>query len=103
VEVDHLLRARVSASAARAFLVALVRREHAVAHLSDGLLRRAVEFDTRFASLGLGFVDGTVMALAERLGLPILTFDFRDFRATAPARGHWRLVVDEAGYRAAVS
>lgn len=38
------------------------------------------------------------MALAERHGLPILTFDFAHFRATKPARGHWRLVVDEARY-----
>jgi len=33
------------------------------------------------------------MALAERDDLPILTFDFRDFRATQPRRGYWRLVV----------
>lgn len=38
------------------------------------------------------------MALAERHELPILTFDFAHFRATKPARGHWKLVVDEARY-----
>jgi hypothetical protein len=38
------------------------------------------------------------MAFAERHDLPILTFDFRDFRATAPERGDWRLVVDESRY-----
>jgi hypothetical protein len=38
------------------------------------------------------------MALAERRRLPILTFDFEHFRATRPARGYWRLIVDENRY-----
>jgi hypothetical protein len=53
---------------------------------------------TRFADLDLGFVDGAVMALAERMRVPILTFDFGHFRATRPARGLWHLVVDEPRY-----
>ncbi len=99
VEVDQLLRARVSPTAARAFLEAMARGEHTVAFGSGRLLRRAVEIDAGFADLGLGLVDATVMALAERHDLPILTFDFEHFRATQPTRGHWRLVVDEARYR----
>jgi hypothetical protein len=39
------------------------------------------------------------MAVAERQKLPILTFDFEDFRATRPSRGFWRLVVDESRYQ----
>jgi hypothetical protein len=35
------------------------------------------------------------MAYAERHDLPILTFDFRDFRATSSTRGPWRLVLSE--------
>jgi predicted nucleic acid-binding protein len=70
VEVDQLLRTRVG----------------------------AVEIDARFADLGLGLVDGCVMAIAERMRAPILTFDFEHFRATRPASGFWRLVVDEARY-----
>jgi len=77
--------------------------EHVVAHLSGELVRRAVEIDARFGDLDLGFVDAAVMAVAERLDLPILTFDVGHFRAAPPARGHWRLVVDEDAYRAAVS
>ena len=42
------------------------------------------------------------MAYAERHDLPILTFDFADFRATGPDRGHWRLFVDEALYAHAI-
>ena len=54
--------------------------------------------DARFADLDLGFVDGCVMAVAERMQAPILTFDFEHFRATRPTHGFWRLVVDEARY-----
>lgn len=98
VEVDQLLRARVGARAARLFLEALAAGEHTVAFLSAGLLRRAVEIDARFADLDLGLVDGCVMAIAESMRAPILTFDFEHFRATRPARGFWQLVVDEARY-----
>jgi len=99
VEVDQLLRARVSAAAARSFLAAMAGGEHSVAFVSPGLLRRAVEIDAGFADLGLGLVDATVMALAEQLALPIFTFDFEHFRATRPRRGYWQLVVDEQRYR----
>jgi predicted nucleic acid-binding protein len=101
VEVDQLLRARVSSAAARSFLEAMGRGEHTVAFGSARLLRRAGEIDRGFADLGLGLVDATVMALAEQHELPILTFDFEHFRATRPRRGFWRLVVDEQRYRQA--
>ena len=101
VEVDQLLRHRVSAEAARLFLSSMAQGEHMVTFLSPGLLRRAVEIDSRYRDLDLGFADSAVMAVAERTELPILTFDFQDFRATTPSRGHWKLVVDEARYREA--
>jgi predicted nucleic acid-binding protein len=98
VEVDQLLRSRVGAHSARLFLAALSAREHTVAQLSPGLLRRAVEIDASFADLGLGYTDSAVMAIAERDQLPILTFDFEHFRAARPARGFWQLVIDEHRY-----
>ena len=98
VETDQLLRARVGSHAARLFLAAIAAGEHAVAHLTAGLLRRAVEIDAGFADLNLGFADAAVMAVAERDDLPILTFDFEHFRATRPRRGFWELVIDEARY-----
>ena len=98
VEVDQLLRSRVSSHAASLFLSAVASGEHTVAFLSSGLLRRAVELDTNFADLGLGLADTAVMACAERHDVPILTFDFAHFRATRPRSGYWRLVVDEARY-----
>jgi predicted nucleic acid-binding protein len=65
-------------------------------------MRRAVELDSKYADLNLGVVDSCVMAIAERHDLPILTFDFRDFRATESATGPWRLAIDEHAYRQAV-
>lgn len=103
IEVDQLLRGRVSASSARAFFSGLVEGDHSVEFVTSGLLRRAVEIDAQFADLDLGLVDASVMAVAERHRLPVLTFDFPHFRATQPARGFWRLVVDEFQYAKATT
>jgi uncharacterized protein len=101
-EVDHLLRARVGAHAARLFLEAVATGAHAVGYLTPALLRKAVAIDARFASLDLGLVDASVMALAEREQLPVLTFDFEDFRAAPPTAGSWQLVIDEGRYLDAI-
>lgn len=102
VEADHLLRRRWGPHAARSLLASVVAGEHSAGFLSPGLLRRAAEIDAQYPALNLGLVDAAVMAYAERHELPVLTFDFADFRAARPVRGHWRLVVDEARYAAAV-
>ena len=99
VEVDHLLRTRLGARAARSFLSSVSEGDYTAAFLSPRLLVRATEIDAHYAGLDLGFVDASVMAYAERHDLPILTFDFEDFRAAPPPRGYWRLVVDERRYR----
>jgi uncharacterized protein len=99
VEVDQLLRSRVGGHTARLFLEALAAGEHLVVNLSPALLRRAVEIDSTFADLELGYTDAAVMAVADRDQLPVLTFDFQHFRATRPAPGFWQLVVDEHRYQ----
>jgi uncharacterized protein len=101
-EVDHLLRARVGTYAARLFLDAVAKGSHEVGYLTPDLLRRAVAIDARFAALDLGLVDGFVMAFAERHQLPVLTFDFEDFRAAPPSAGSWQLVIDEGRYLDAI-
>lgn len=102
VEVDQLLRARVHRDAGAAFLAAVATGEHVVEFMTQGLVQRAAEIDMRYLDLDLGFVDSAIMAYAERHDLPILTFDFEDFRAAPPEGGFWRLVVDEQRYREAV-
>lgn len=95
VEADYLIRNRVGAPAARAFLEAVVDGTHEVAYMTAGLVKRAAELDRQYADLNLGFVDAAVMAIAERHRMPIFTFDFRGFRATESASGPWRLAIDE--------
>ena len=102
VEVDQLLRSRANRDVRGAFLTAMATGEHTVDFMTEGLLRRAAQLDARYRDLDLGFVDAAVMAYAERHDLPILTFDFEDFRAAPPEGGYWRLVVDEERYREAV-
>jgi predicted nucleic acid-binding protein len=102
VEVDHILSSRAGSAAARAFLKATVGGERQIAYPSAGVLRRAVELDFQYADLSLGLVDTCVMAIAERHEMPILTFDFTDFRATESASGPWRLAIEEHVYLNAV-
>jgi predicted nucleic acid-binding protein len=97
-----MARDRVGDIAARKFLKDMAGGIHEVAYLTPGLMRRAVELDSKYADLKLGFVDSCVMAIAERHELQILTFDFRDFRATESVTGPWRLAIDEQTYRRAV-
>lgn len=99
VEVDHLVRRRVGDEAARRFMKTVVGGTHEIAFVTQGLMRRAVELDGKYADLNLGLVDACVMAIAERHELPIFTFDFTDFRATESATGPWRLAIDEHVYR----
>lgn len=96
VEADYLLRNRVGERSARLLLKALAEGEHDVGYLTTTLFRRAVEIDVQYLDLDLGFADAAVMAIAERFDLPVLTFDFRAFRATRPRNGHWSLIVDES-------
>ncbi len=94
-EADYMLRSRRGPWSARALLAAATTGAHTPAFLSPGLLSRAAELDAHYADLDLGLVDASIMAYAERHDLPILTFDFRDFRATESSRGPWRLVLSE--------
>lgn len=98
VEADYLIRSRAGASAARAFLKSIAKGTHEVAYMTAGLMQRAAELDAKYADLNLGFVDASVMAIAERHEMPIFTFDFRGFRATESATGPWRLALDEHLY-----
>jgi predicted nucleic acid-binding protein len=52
------------------------------------LLQRAMDIDRQHADLGLGLVDASVVALAERLGVyRLATRDLRHFSAVRLGRG----------------
>ena len=102
-ECDTLLRARDSHEAARRFLEALAAGVYVRVALSPSVFADAIFIDRHYADLGLGIVDASVMALAASTRSPILTFDFRDFRAAPPPHGGaWDLVVDESEYARSV-
>jgi predicted nucleic acid-binding protein len=66
----------------RVFMQDLSRGAFTYAPPSIGQISRAIEVDRRFANLGLGLVDGSVVALAESLGVRRLaTRDVRHFAA----------------------
>lgn len=99
VEADALIRARVGHAAARAFIESLAGGIPRRVPLAETLFMRSVEIDRRYADLGLGLADASVMALAESESAAILTFDFEHFRAAPRPDGRaWDLVVDEARY-----
>lgn len=87
-EVDYLLGVRFGEAARRAFLSDLAAQRYDVACLEAGDYRMVAELDTRYADLGLGLADCSVVVLAERYETRrLLSFDERHFRAVAPLQG----------------
>jgi predicted nucleic acid-binding protein len=69
---------------------------HILDRPTDAEHRRSLQLLERYASAGLDLSDSMVMAMAEARKALILTWDFRHFRGSAPARGrHWPLLVQE--------
>jgi len=84
-EVDYLLGVRFGEAARRAFLSDLAARRYDVACLEAGDYRTVAELDARYADLGLGLADCSILVLAERYETRrLLSFDERHFRAVAP-------------------
>jgi predicted nucleic acid-binding protein len=92
-ELDYFLRDERQAM--RQFMQDLGRGAFTYASPTVGQLARAMEVDRRFAELGLGFVDGSIVALAESVGVRRLaTRDVRHFTAVRLRNGQaFELVV----------
>ncbi|HET7294953.1 MAG TPA: PIN domain-containing protein [Vicinamibacteria bacterium] len=83
-EVAYLIRERLGARAERVFVSALARGELGVQNLVPADVDRCSELLERYPEIG--FVDATVVAVAERLKLRRLaTTDRRHFAAIHPA------------------
>ena len=79
-EVDYFLRDERPAM--RAFMDDLAQGAFTYAPPALDQLKRAMEIDRRYADLGLGLVDASVVVLAEMLGVRRLaTRDVRHFAA----------------------
>jgi predicted nucleic acid-binding protein len=87
-EVDYMLRRRLGAHAARAFLADLADGRFQV----DGLTREehgiVLSLHDRYVGLDLGLTDLSVIVLAHRHRTRrLVTFDERDFRPVSPIQG----------------
>jgi predicted nucleic acid-binding protein len=79
-EVDYFLRDERQAM--QVFMQDLATGAFTYAPPTIGQLAPAMDVDRRFAGLGLGLVDGSIVALAESLGIRRLaTRDVRHFAA----------------------
>ncbi len=82
-EVAHLLRNRLGEAVERRFVDSLVKRELTVEPLQAPDLDRCAQLLERYRDIG--FVDATVVAMAERLRLQsIVTTDRRHFAQVRP-------------------
>lgn len=87
-EVDYLLGVRFGEAARRAFLSDLAAQRYEVACLEASDYATVASLDARYADLGLGLADCSVVVLAERYETRrLLSFDERHFRAVSPLQG----------------
>jgi len=86
-EADHLATTRGGSHALRAFRADV----RAGAYLVDWwptAAREAAEVADRYADLGIGLTDASLVVLAARVdSVDVATFDERHFRAVRPLRG----------------
>ena len=86
-EVDHLIAARGGRAALSALRADLAAGAYLVEWWS-GAIASAVAIAERYADSGVGLVDASLVALAERLQtVSIATLDERHFRAVRPLAG----------------
>ncbi|MBM4260791.1 MAG: PIN domain-containing protein [Deltaproteobacteria bacterium] len=84
-EAAYLLLTHLGTAAEQQLVQSVVKGEFAVEGLTHADYRRALDLLRRYESARLGFVDATVMAIAERLNVQrILTTDRRDFSIVRP-------------------
>jgi predicted nucleic acid-binding protein len=66
-------------------VTAVARGELTVVDLKRDDNARCADLINRYADLGLGLVDASIVAVAERLGVTLLaTINHRDFRVVQP-------------------
>lgn len=83
-EIDYLLSSAIGFNAQLAFYQDLVAPAYVVTDLGKDGHRRVMDLNRDHRDLGLGFVDASVMATAETLGLGrVATTDRRHFGAVS--------------------
>lgn len=97
-ELDYLLATRVSQRAQRALLAEVGRGVYRLAELEADEVLAAERVIGRYASLGIGLADASIVVLASRYGIrDVLTLDERHFRAMRGPNGRpFRLLPADA-------
>jgi len=84
-EIDYLVASRLGVEVELAMLRAVARGEMRLEGLTARDLQRCVEIVEKYADSDIGFVDASIVALAERLGVTrVLTLDRRHFAMFRP-------------------
>lgn len=87
-EVDYLISQRLGPEVAGLFYRGLIEGNYFVAELPQDKYTRVLELNQQFADLELGFVDASVIAIAEMLEQnQIATSDRRHFNPVAAHLG----------------
>ena len=86
-ETDFLVLDRLGARAERDFLAQLSVGALLREPITANDLTRAIEISTDYLDQEFGLTDATLMALAERLGRPVLTLDRRHFTTFRTKKG----------------
>lgn len=84
-ELDYWISERLDRATWQVFIEDLLAGAYTLEQVTALDLRRAADIDAQYAALGLGLVDASLVAVAERLGERCLaTLNLRDFRAIVP-------------------
>lgn len=85
VEIEYWVRKRLHLDVWNAFVEDVANGAWIVHDLDASDLSRAAELGLRYADLGLGFVDASVVTVCERLGeTRVATLDRRHFGVVQP-------------------
>ncbi len=84
-EAAWMIESRLGAATESAFVASVAAGDFELIELGPDDWARAAELILRYADLMLGFVDASIVAVAERLGITaIATIDHRDFLVVRP-------------------
>lgn len=87
-ELDHLVRRRLGADAARTLADDVAAGAYTLAGLTPHDIADSVGLDRAYGDLGLGLTDASLVVLAARASTRLLfTLDERHFRAVRPQQG----------------
>lgn len=84
-EACYLLQTHLSAQAETAFIQSIVNRALRLEQVDEDDMGRAVEVMNSYLDLSIGFVDSSIVAVAERLKISsVMTTDRRHFSVICP-------------------